>query len=145
MEGAIQDRGWTLLFSTHRKTTEHRTPAEFLWLFSVILLGNEGEFIYTPFVIEWDLAVPPDPIQCVKQFAQEQGLSVKQLALATLPGASHWHLSKPGSKGVLEVTWNPKKERFWASCHGNRQAEWIKPMVQNLASWIDEIDACSEP
>jgi hypothetical protein len=106
----------------------------------VILKVNEADFIYTPCMTEWDLAMPPDPIQCVQHFAEEQGLNVKLLSLATLPGASHWHLSKPGSKGVLEVTWNPKSGRFWASCHGNRQADWIEPMVQNLARWIEQIN-----
>lgn len=84
--------------------------------------------------------MPPDPIQCVQDFAEEQGLSVKVLTLASLLGASHWHLSNPGSKGVLEITWNPKSGRFWASCHGNRQGDWVEPMVEVLATWIVQIN-----
>ncbi len=110
----------------------------------MILKANEADFIYTPCMTEWDLAMPPDPIQCVQHFAEEQGLTTKLLSLATLPGASHWHLSKPGSKGVLEVTWNPKSGRFWASCHGNRQADWIEPMALCLSEWGNRKDEDSE-
>jgi hypothetical protein len=60
------------------------------------------------------------------------GLEVERSSLRTRPASVHWHLRRPGHKGVLEATWDPAEERLWLSVHNNRRAEWQAEFVQAL-------------
>lgn len=71
---------------------------------------------------------PELPLLCEKL-----GLSYTKTTLKKYPGSTHSHLSKPGSKGVMELTVWPTKRRFWLSIHDNRRAEWQAEVIEAIA------------
>lgn len=54
--------------------------------------------------------------------------------LATYPGSRHWHLKRPGERGVLELTWDPVQEQAWLKVARNRQADWINESAKALVA-----------
>lgn len=80
---------------------------------------------------EWELGWDEDVDGLVRRL-DGLGLVGKELALATMPGARHWHFRKEGEKGCLELTWWPDQEQVWLSIHGNRDGEWIEGVVGEL-------------
>ena len=68
-----------------------------------------------------------DPQLDLETFCDSRGLHLSgPHRLASYPGSSHWHISRPGLSGVLEVTWWPQRERFWLKVASNRDAVWIE-------------------
>jgi hypothetical protein len=63
--------------------------------------------------------------------ARQLGLIVKRMSLAKYPSSVHWHLSRPGHKGVLEATWIPGR-RLWLSVHENRRADWQDEAIRQI-------------
>lgn len=51
--------------------------------------------------------------------------------LRAYPGCLHWHFSREGMRGVLELTWWPKGEKFWFKVAANRDADWITEILEN--------------
>jgi hypothetical protein len=77
---------------------------------------------------------PEDPTQALIKFCQTNGLKPSNpTPLKTYPGSLHWHLTKPGQAGTLELTWWPKGQRLWAKVASNREAPWIDQALQELA------------
>jgi len=74
-----------------------------------------------------------DPQPVLEQFCRTRSLNLSpRMQLATYPGCSHWHLSKPGDRGTLEVTWWPKGRRFWLKVAGNREGGWVEEACDKL-------------
>ena len=74
-----------------------------------------------------------DPIEAINAAAQTLGLEIKQGTLKKYPGSTHWHLTKPGNGGTLEITFDPRSNRLWIEQRANRTSEWQEPVVQALA------------
>lgn len=70
----------------------------------------------------------------IERITADFGLVVtERTTLSTKKGSYHWHLKKEKEKGVLEVTYWPKKGRFWIDIHDNRRAEWNMAVIEPLA------------
>jgi len=65
------------------------------------------------------------------------GLVAKEMGMKTPPGALHWHLSQPGSKGTLEITWLPSGT-FIIEARANRFADWQTLVADRLRGLIGE-------
>ena len=78
-----------------------------------------------------DPAMLPALIECA---VAEAGLLSSRLDLRGYPGATHWHIRRPGAKGTLELTYWPSQGRLWFATHANRRAEWIEPALDQLAA-----------
>jgi hypothetical protein len=68
----------------------------------------------------------------IEQAITEAGLLAERLKLRSYPGATHWHIRRPGVNGTLELTYWPSAERLWFAVHANRRAEWIAPAIEDL-------------
>ena len=69
----------------------------------------------------------------------EAGLTVHTRGgLATKPGATHWHVRKPGATGTLEATWLPATGHFSFSVHDNRQGDWVPGAIAELRKRLEE-------
>lgn len=53
------------------------------------------------------------------------------------PNCSHWHLSKAGSKGVLELTWWPARSKLWFKVASNRSAPWVDEVLPELKGRLE--------
>jgi len=62
----------------------------------------------------------------------DAGLLATRLELRSYPGATHWHIRRPGAKGTLELTYWPSVGRLWFAVHANRRAGWIAPAIDDL-------------
>ncbi|MEX2104576.1 MAG: hypothetical protein WD907_04505 [Bacilli bacterium] len=75
---------------------------------------------------------------CIQQF--NLTISLKT-TLSTMKGSIHWHLKQERQKGVLEVTYWPKKQQIWLEIHDNRRSEWnvdvIAPLAHAIAQAFD--------
>jgi len=65
-------------------------------------------------------------------WVEERGLVVKEMGTKKYVGGRHWHVSKPGERGVLELTWAPVVGEMWLDVRGNRGGEWILGLVREL-------------
>lgn len=84
---------------------------------------------------EIELLPPEDPITWVEAMATRAGLTKGlRRTLKTYPGSVHWHLTKPGERGVLEVTWWPASRRLWLKVHPMREADWIDEAIAAFIS-----------
>lgn len=66
------------------------------------------------------------------QWVEERGLVVKEMGTAQYQGGRHWHFSKPGKQGVVELTWWPDKRAMWVEVRTNRQGEWIEGFLREV-------------
>jgi hypothetical protein len=64
----------------------------------------------------------------VEVFAAQLGLNVKRFDLKKPIGCRHWHLSKPGLSGTLELTSLPNGVAIWEA-RKNRYAKWQEEAV----------------
>ena len=91
-----------------------------------------------------EIAVPAghDPaalIARIERAATAAGLDIgERMTLRTCPGSIHWHLRRPGVKGVLELTYWPSHGRLWFAVHINRQADWIAPAIERLRASLQQ-------
>ena len=72
----------------------------------------------------------------IEQAITEAGLLAQRLELRSYPGATHWHIRRPGAKGTLELTYWPRAGRLWFAVHANRRADWIAPAIDDLSARI---------
>jgi hypothetical protein len=62
---------------------------------------------------------------------RELGLALSPaIELKSYPGSQHWHVNYVNQPGTLELTWWPRKERFWIKVARNREAEWINEAME---------------
>ena len=76
-----------------------------------------------------------DPAMILMQIecsVSDAGLLATRLELRSYPGATHWHIRRPGAKGTLELTYWPSVGRLWFAVHANRRAGWIAPAIEDL-------------
>lgn len=64
----------------------------------------------------------------VEVFAAQLGLIVKRFDLKKPIGCRHWHFSKPGLSGTLELTSLPNGVAIWEA-RRNRYAAWQSQVV----------------
>lgn len=76
--------------------------------------------------------MPSDPVAWVSDIARAHDLIVLESSLAKFPGSTHWHLRRGGATGTLEVTWWPRTDEFWVSFHSNREADWMRSILDEL-------------
>ena len=62
----------------------------------------------------------------------DAGLLAERRELRGYPGATHWHIRRPGAQGTLELTYWPQAGRLWFAVHANRRAEWIAQAIDDL-------------
>jgi hypothetical protein len=84
-----------------------------------------------------DISLPSNHSQIampmlIEHAIAEAGLLAERLELRSYPGATHWHIRRPGAKGTLELTYWPLQHRLWFAIHANRRAEWIAPALDDL-------------
>jgi hypothetical protein len=86
-------------------------------------------------------------IEQIEHCAALEGLDIgERMTLRTFPGSIHWHLRRPRTKGVLELTYWPSQRRLWFAVHSNRQAEWIAPTIERLQTCLGQtVDESQEP
>jgi hypothetical protein len=70
----------------------------------------------------------------IERSVSNAGLLADRLELRSYPGATHWHIWRPGAKGTLELTYWPRAGRLWFAVHANRRAEWIAPAIEELCA-----------
>jgi hypothetical protein len=76
----------------------------------------------------------------IERAAAAEGLDVgERMTLRTFPGSIHWHLRRPGGKGVLELTYWPSQGRLWFAVHANRRANWIAPAIERLRARLEQV------
>jgi hypothetical protein len=75
----------------------------------------------------------------IERSVSNAGLLAARLELRSYPGATHWHLRRPGAKGTLELTYWPRTGRLWFSIHANRRAEWIAPAIDDLVARMRQV------
>ena len=68
----------------------------------------------------------------IERSVSDAGLLATRLELRSYPGATHWHIRRPGAKGTLELTYWPSVGRLWFAVHANRRAAWIAPAIDDL-------------
>lgn len=62
--------------------------------------------------------------------AEELGLTVNEIGVLRGTGAKHWHLTRAGERGVLEVS--ELAGVVWLEVRSNRQGDWISGAVGAL-------------
>jgi hypothetical protein len=75
----------------------------------------------------------------IERIMSDAGLLADRLALRSYPGATHWHIRRPGAKGTLELTYWPHAGRLWFAVHANRRAEWIAPAIDELTARMMQV------
>jgi hypothetical protein len=92
--------------------------------------------------IEITILATHDPtalIARIERAAAAENLEIgERMTLRTCPGSIHWHLRRPGVKGVLELTYWPSQGRLWFTVHANRQADWIAPSIERLRASLQQ-------
>jgi hypothetical protein len=69
----------------------------------------------------------------VEVMAAAEGLEIRlRGTLARYPGSLHWHLGLPSTRGTLEVTYWPARNRLWLAVQEGRRAEWIEAALPRL-------------
>jgi hypothetical protein len=93
--------------------------------------------------VEVALTASHDPhalIARVERAVAAQGLAVgERMTLRSFPGSIHWHIRRPGSKGVLELTYWPNQGRLWFAVHANRRANWIPTAIERLRADLQQV------
>ncbi|MFD1021024.1 hypothetical protein [Thalassobacillus hwangdonensis] len=75
----------------------------------------------------------------IEELAGRHGLKLTQrTTLSTKKGSYHWHFKKGKEKGVLEITYWPKRHQLWLDIHDNRRAEWNLEIIERLAEDLSE-------
>ena len=82
----------------------------------------------------WELFYQEDAEVPLKRFCARHGLLIKEMQSKGIPDSRHWHVSKPGEKGVLEFTLENRAKRFWMSLRSNRQGAWTEEAAIAAAS-----------
>jgi hypothetical protein len=57
--------------------------------------------------------------------------------LKKYPGCIHWHCRRAGSKGTLEITLWPLKNRVWFKIQSGRRAAWIDELIPSLKRTLE--------
>ena len=85
---------------------------------------------------------PAALIARIERAAAAEGLDPgERKTLRAFPGSIHWHLRRPGTAGVLELTYWPGQGRLWFDVHDNRRAEWIAPALEQLRAGFEQAPA----
>ena len=79
---------------------------------------------------------PATLLALIERSVSDAGLLAERLELRSYPGATHWHIRRPGAKGTLELTYWPRTGRLWFAVHANRRAEWIALAIEELRARI---------
>ncbi|HET7578808.1 MAG TPA: hypothetical protein VFK33_05965 [Bacillales bacterium] len=58
----------------------------------------------------------------------------KRMTLSSKKGSYHWHFKKGKEKGVLEVTYWPKRSELLVEIHDNRRVDWNTALIEPLAA-----------
>ncbi len=66
----------------------------------------------------------------VLRMADELGLVVREMGVLRGTGARHWHLTKAGERGVLEVS--ELAGVVWLEVRSNRRGDWIGGVIAAL-------------
>ena len=73
-------------------------------------------------------------VEAIEDVIREFELDVAQrTTLSTMRGSTHYHLKMGAEKGVLEITFWPKKAQLTVAIHENRRAPWNERMIEPLA------------
>jgi hypothetical protein len=75
----------------------------------------------------------------IERAVSAAGLLAERLELRGYPGATHWHIRRPGANGTLELTYWPRAGRLWFAVHANRRAEWIVPAIGDLTARMMQV------
>src|SRR5262245_33223979 len=93
--------------------------------------------------VEITLPAGHDPTALIARIdcaAAAEGLHPgERLTLRSFPGSIHWHMRRPGSKGVLELTYWPDQGRLWFAVHSNRRGDWIAPAIKRLRANLQAV------
>ncbi|MDB5058503.1 MAG: hypothetical protein JWO59_1975 [Chloroflexi bacterium] len=83
----------------------------------------------------------------VTQFAAAECVIVRHMgSLRTVPGSSHWHLTRPGhGQGTAEITALPREGLLRASVHANREGSWAGPNLGQILAGIALLLDASPP
>ncbi len=65
---------------------------------------------------------------------EELGLIARRVPLKKLTNGTHWHITKPGSTGTLEATYDGTSKQLWIEIRANRSASWQEPVIVILQS-----------
>jgi hypothetical protein len=80
-----------------------------------------------------DLQPPAKNVeQAFEDACAELGLKIHRGTLAKYEESVHWHLNMSRQKGTLEATWWPTNHKLWLEVRANREAEWMKPVIDSL-------------
>jgi hypothetical protein len=78
-----------------------------------------------------ELATDPEGFEAL---LTQLGLGFTRMTLKKYPGATHWHIRKPGLPGTLEATWWPSEAQFWIEQRKGRVADWQMEVISRIVS-----------
>jgi len=74
----------------------------------------------------------------VESTCRSRGLSEgMKTTLRSYPGSIHWHFTKEGERGTIEVTLWKKEKRLWINVHDNRASPWTSKEAGRLKSALE--------
>jgi hypothetical protein len=71
-------------------------------------------------------------VDVVLGFVLERGFLLREMGAAQYKGGRHWHVSKQGERGVLELTWAPSVGQMWLEMRENRRGAWVVGLADEL-------------
>jgi len=78
-------------------------------------------------------------VETIEDVIRDFGLDTAQkTTLSTMRGSTHYHLKNGSGKGVLEITYWPKKAWLTVDIHDNRRAPWNEQLIGPLARALAE-------
>jgi hypothetical protein len=94
-------------------------------------------------LIEFRFRIPPgktaDQVEsAVRAVAVGEKLDLGQVrSLKTVPGSSHWHITKRPENGTVEVTFDPLGSEIRVSVHANRHGSWAGATLESFAAKLN--------
>lgn len=77
--------------------------------------------------------------QLVERSCKAEGLQLtRRGTLARYPGCIHWHFSRHGERGILEITLHPSSRRLWLSVKSDRTGAWTADTMIRLQENLNQ-------
>jgi hypothetical protein len=71
------------------------------------------------------------------RYVEHNGLTIRlQGTLRTIPGSTHWHLTRGPRSGTLELTYDPQLCLVIVAVHNNRRGTWAGEAVFDVITHL---------
>jgi hypothetical protein len=70
-------------------------------------------------------------------YGENSGLTIRsQGTLRTVPGSTHWHLTRGRGSGTIELTYDPRHWLVIVAVHDNRRGTWAGEAAFDFATGL---------